>query len=188
MRVSSILSALFLVSPLGLITPESFAGEHPDGTRFFEAAPRLGKARTTFNRVRMRGATYYFTLTLPSGAGEPLGKIIINQKSGIDEILLLLEETVAFIGTPNDRQEMLSLADVLQSEDQREITVFLDPPVPPGNIVTIGLKPRKNPKFDGTYLFGVTVFPAGEKSQELYLGVRRLQFYDRDNDNNFRFP
>jgi len=188
MRVSSILSGLFFLSTLGITTPTSLAGERLDGTVFFEAAPRLENAKTTFNRGRMRGATYYFTLTLPSQAGEPLGKIIIDQKSGLDEISLLLEKTVAFIGTPNDRQEMVSLADVLQSEDQREITVVFEPPISPGNTVTIGLKPRKNPKFDGTYLFGVTVFPAGEKSQELYLGVRRLQFYDRDNDNDIRFP
>lgn len=188
MRVPSILSALFLVSPLGLITPESFAGEHPDGTRFFEAAPRLGKAKTTFNAVRMRGATYYFTIILPSEAREPLGKIIITQKNGIDDIPLLLNETEAFIGTPNDQQEMISLADVFQSKDNREITVNFVTPVAPSNTITVGLKPRKNPKFSGVYLFGVTVFPAGEKSQELYLGVRRLQFYDRDHDSDFRFP
>jgi len=182
MGVSCYVSGLFFLSVLGLM-PASFAGERLDGTVFFEAAPRLENAKTTFNETRMRGATYYFTLTLPASANEPLGQVIISQRGGIDGIPLLLDKTTAFIGTPDDKQETLSIANTSQSEDDREITVEFAQPVSPGNRITVGLKPRKNPQFSGVYLFGVTVFPAGEKSQELYLGVRRLQFYDRDHDN-----
>lgn len=74
-------------------------------------------------------------------------------------------------------------------ENKREITAEFATPIPPGTTVTVGLKPRKNPQYDGVYLFGVTAFPAGETVQELYLGVRRLHFYDRRNDSDFRmFP
>ncbi|MDR9405187.1 MAG: DUF2808 domain-containing protein [Halothece sp. Uz-M2-17] len=169
-----------------MFIPPSFAGERLDGTVFFDAPPRLEKAKTTLNQAGVRGATYYFTLTLPSQAGEPLQKLVIDQRSGVDDILLRLDRTTAFIGTPNDQQDPLTLGDVSQTEDNRKITVQLETPVTPGTTFTIGLKPRKNPIYDGTYLFGITAFPAGETVDELYLGVRRLQFYDRRNDSDFR--
>jgi hypothetical protein len=189
MRVPLIFSTTLLTSTLAIIAPVSLAGERLDGTVFFEAAPRIEKVKTTFNEIQMRGATYYFTLTLPSEAGEPLGKLVINQRGGIDDIPLLLDRTIAFVGTPDNKQESIPLANVSQSEDNREISAQFETPVPPGTTLTLGLKPRKNPQYDGVYLFGITAFPAGEKAQELYLGVRRLQFYDRHNDSDFRhFP
>ncbi len=189
MRVPSMTSGLGFLSTMMMLVPASFAGERLDGTVFFDAPPQLEKVRTTFNETQVRGATYYFTLTLPSQAGEPLGKIVIEQRSGIDDIPLRLDRTTAFVGTANDKQEPLRLADVAQSDNNRKITVQLQPPVTPGTTFTIGLKPRKNPRYDGVYLFGVTAFPAGETVDELYLGVRRLQFYDRRNDSDFRnFP
>lgn len=195
MRVLSLISSLLLLSTWGITSSLKLspvmAGERSDGTVFFEAPPKIDQVRTTFDEVQMRGATYYFTLTLPPDAEEPLAKLLIEQRGGIDEITLLLDQTIAFIGTPKEQQERppLSLANVAQSEDKREITAEFATPIPPGTTVTVGLKPRKNPQYDGVYLFGVTAFPAGETVQELYLGVRRLHFYDRRNDSDFRmFP
>ncbi|PNW48826.1 UNVERIFIED_CONTAM: hypothetical protein BEN50_11290 [Euhalothece sp. KZN 001] len=186
MGVSWLRSSLVVLSTLSIIMPSASAGERLDGTVYFEAAPCLKNVKTTFNETHRRGATYYFTLTLPSNAGEPLGELVITQRLGIDDIPLLLEKTTAFVGTPNDKQESLSLANVSQSEDHRKITATFRQPIPPGTTMTLGLKPRKNPQYDGVYLFGITARPAGNITQDLYLGVRRLQFYDRSNDNDFR--
>ena len=189
MGVRWLQSSLLILTLLGVPASKGFAGQRLDGTVFFDAPPRLENAKTTFNETHVRGATYYFTLTIPETAGEPLEKLVIEQRGGIDEIPLLLEKTAAFVGTPNDKQETLSLANVSQSEDNRQVTATFSQPIPPGTTMTLGLKPRKNPKYDGTYLFGVTAFPSGEMVNELYLGVRRLQFYDRADDNDFRgFP
>lgn len=186
---SKTISGLLLISTFGINLPESLAGEHPDGTVFFEASPRLETIKTTLDETQVRGATYYITLTLPSDAGEPLSQVLIQQRRGIDDIPLLLDKTTAFMGTPRNQQEPLTLAQVAQSEDYRDIQVQFQTPVSPGSTVTIGLKPRKNPQYDGVYLFGVTAFPAGETTRPLYLGVRRLHFYDRRNDSDFRhFP
>lgn len=189
MRVPSLTSSLLALSTIMMLVPPSTAGERLDGTVFFNAPPQLEKAKTTFNEAGVRGATYYFTFTLPSQAGEPLQKLVIDQRSGIDEIPLLLDRTIAFVGTANDKQDPLILGEVSQSEDNRQITVQFQTPVVPGTTFTIGLKPRKNPRYDGTYLFGITAFPSGETVEEIYLGVRRLQFYDRRNDSDFNhFP
>jgi hypothetical protein len=185
MRVSSITSSLFILSTI-LLVPPSAAGQRPDGTVFFDAPPRIETVKTTFNETQMRGATYYFTLTLPVQAEEALGGIVIEQRSGVDDIPLLLDRTTAFVGTPKNKQDAIPLAYVTQSEDNRKIIVQLQNPVPAGTTFTIGLKPRKNPQYDGVYSFGITAVPAASRVQALYLGVRRLQFYDRRNDSNFR--
>lgn len=43
--------------------------------------------------------------------------------------------------------------------------------------------------FSGVYLFGVTAFPAGEKSHGQFIGFGRLHFYnDGGSDIDFRSP
>jgi hypothetical protein len=61
--------------------------------------------------------------------------------------------------------------------------VTFDPPVPPGKIITIGLRPTRNPLYDGVYLFRVTAFPPGEKATGQFLGFGRLQFYTDGNSD-----
>jgi len=54
--------------------------------------------------------------------------------------------------------------------------VTFDPPVTPGKR-SIGLRPVRNLRFSGVYLFGVTAYPVGEKSHGQFLGFGRLHFY-----------
>ena len=56
-----------------------------------------------------------------------------------------------------------------------EVVIEFDRPVPPGSTVTVALKAKRNPTWDGVYLFGVTAYPPGENSQGLFLGDRDLQ-------------
>lgn len=183
MRLSWIFSAALCASTWGIMMPETLAG----GRGFFEAAPRLEKVRTTFDETQVRAATYYFTVTLPEDAGESLSKLIIEQKGGVSDIPLLLDETTAFVGTSQDKQKRLRLSNVSQSEDNRKIIAAFEDPVAPGTTVTLGLKPRKNPQNDGVYLFGVTASPTGNSDHDLYLGVGRLHFYDRHDNDFHRF-
>ena len=67
-------------------------------------------------------------------------------------------------------------------EDQQSVTLTFDPPVAPGNTVTIALEPERNPRRSGVYLFGVTAYPSGEKTYGQFLGYGRLHFYDRGGD------
>ncbi len=154
-----------------------------DGTTIFEKSPRLVDASTTYDTTYVSGATYYFTLELPSNAGEPLQKVTIAQRQGSEDIKFNLDETVAYEGTAGDKGVKLSLARVDRDENTNTIIVIFADPIPPGKTVTIGLKPKRNPQFDGIYLFGVTAFPRGKKPQGLYLGVGRLHFYGRGDDS-----
>jgi Protein of unknown function (DUF2808) len=153
-----------------------------DGTTIFEKSPRLVDVSTTYDIIYVSGATYYFTLELPENAGEPLQKVTIAQRQGSEDIKFNLDDTVAYEGTAGDKGVQLSLAKVDRDDNTNTIIVIFSEPIPPGKTVTIGLKPKRNPQFDGIYLFGVTAFPRGEKPQGLYLGVGRLQFYGRGDD------
>lgn len=148
-----------------------------DGTVAFVQPPDLIKATTTFNSVNVWGATYYFTVNVPKQAGESLGKLTIVQREGGENIRYDLEDSRAFEGTRGDRGAKLQLGEVTRDRKTRTVEVNFNPPIPPGRTITIGLRPVRNPMYSGVYLFGVTAFPAGEKSRGQFIGFGRLHFY-----------
>ncbi len=161
------------------------AMEFADGRVSFAKSPRLLDVVTTYDTVGVRAAKYYFTLELPDNAGEPLQAIVIQQRQGIEDVEFRLEETFAFLGKRRHRGDNLTLQGATLNEVENTIKVTFEPPIAPGNTFTIGLKPRRNPRFGGVYLFGVTAIPEGEKPYKLYLGVGRLHFYDNHDRFNY---
>ena len=171
-----LLACLVIIAVTHKINPQAQAAQSPNGTVGFDSAVLLVDSHTTFSGVRIRQATYYFDLELPKNAGESLQKVEIKQRTGSDEIRFRLDKTKAYLGNHNDKQQQLEVT-TTQDEETGAITVQLKQAIPPGNKLTIGLKPKSNPDFAGAYLFGVTAFPAGAKPQGLYLGAGRLEFY-----------
>ena len=171
-----LLACLVTIAITNRINPQVQAAQSPDGTVGFDSAVLLVDSHTTFSSVRIRQAVYYFDLELPKNAGESLQKVKIKQRTGSDEIRFRLDKTKAYLGNHNDKQQQLEVS-TTQDETTGTITVQLKQAIPPGNKLTIGLKPKSNPDFAGAYLFGVTAFPAGAKPQGLYLGAGRLEFY-----------
>lgn len=153
-----------------------------DGTFHFNQPPDLVDATTTFDSVNVWGATYYFTINIPEKAGEPLQRLMIAQREGADNIRYDLEDSRAFEGTRSNRGAKVILGKVTRNRDTRTVFVNFDPPIPPGKTVTVGLRPVRNPMYSGVYLFGVTAFPAGEKSHGQFLGFGRFHFYSNDLD------
>jgi hypothetical protein len=149
----------------------------PDGTVAFEAGLLLRDVHTTFDGVRVRQARYYFDLELPNDVGESLQKVVIQQRSGGDEVQFEPDETEVYLGNHRDKGERVQAIATID-EDTEKITVQLEQPIPPGSSVTIGLKPESNPDYSGVYLFGVTAYPTGEKARGMYLGAGRLHFED----------
>ncbi|MDJ0697566.1 MAG: DUF2808 domain-containing protein [Mastigocoleus sp. MO_167.B18] len=147
-----------------------------DGKVYFKQPPRLLRAVTTFKNVNVWGATYYFTIKLPPNAGEPLQKVKINQHEGLDRINFDLDDSFAFIGNTSNRGEKLSL-DVTSDRKLKTVSLKFNPPVSPGETVTIALKPNRNPGTEGIYLFGVTAFPRGDNPHGQFLGFGRFHFY-----------
>ena len=89
----------------------------------------------------MWGATYYFTISVPENAGEPLQRVTITQQEGADNIRFNLEDSRAFVGTRNRKGERLTLGEVTREREKKTVSETFDPPVTPGKTVTIGLPP-----------------------------------------------
>ncbi len=180
MRIPKIALATLttLVSLWGIAPPSPQAMELVQGKVSFKTALSLISATTTYNETDMWGARYYFTLSLPENAGEALGKVTISQRQGFEDIRFKIKDTQAFKGTPRHQGVELTLKEVTKDSNSPAISVAFDPPVKPGTTVTIELRPVRNPSVSGSYIFGVTAFPAAENPYGLYLGVGRLHFYD----------
>ena len=151
-----------------------------DGTVYFAQIPRLQDTKTTHNGAGAFGATYYFTISLPPDAGEPLQRVTFAQTEGVDRIDFILKRTHAYRN--NRRRDTVSLR-ANTTDAQAGVTVRFAPPIQPGETVTLGLRPDHNPNTGGVYLFSVTAFPAGEKAHGQFVGFGRLHFYE----NGFRY-
>ncbi|MEH2064176.1 MAG: DUF2808 domain-containing protein [Nostoc sp.] len=166
--------------------PVTQAVQLRDGTVYFVEPPKLVNATTTYKDVNVWGGTYYFTINVPENAGESLQKVTIAQKEGAENIAYDLNDTRAFVGTSDRKETQLTLGAVTNDRETRTVSVNFNPPVTPGQIVTIALRPVSNPSFSGVYLLGVTAFPVGEKSHGQFLGFGRFQFYS--NRGSWWFP
>jgi Protein of unknown function (DUF2808) len=171
------LTAAWVVMPRSAI-----AIQLADGTVYFASPPQLGPVRATSSAVDAWVVTYYFTVTVPDQAGEPLGKVTISQSEGMDRIRFAPQNVRAFAGTRDRNAVPFSLGAVDADRSSQTVTVNFDPPVSPGQTVTIALSPDRNPLYGGVYLFGVTAFPQGPKSHGQFLGFGRLHFYERNHD------
>jgi hypothetical protein len=171
---------LSVAASIGVLLPMSpaMAIRLSDGKSYFVHLPSLVDASTTFNHAYAWGATYYFTLVLPENAGEPLGMVMISQKDFPDNIEFNLANTVVFAGIPSSDRTKLGVKAVTWDDRQKTALITFDPPVAPGQVITIGLSPDHNPRYGGVYLFGVTAFPIGENPQGHFLGYGRLHFYN----------
>jgi hypothetical protein len=163
----------------GLSNISSQAVESPDGTVAFESAVLLVDTHSTFSGIRVKQAIYYFDLELPNDAGESLQKAVIKQRTGGDKIKFKPDQTKAYLGNHNDKQQQLNIT-TTHNETTGTVTIQFNQPIAPGNKLTIGLKPQRNPDLAGVYLFGVTAFPSGKKPLGLYLGAGRLNFEQND--------
>jgi len=178
-------TTLSLAICIGVATQVTQAVQLRDGTVYFVQPPNLVNVITTYKGANVWGATYYITINLPKNAGESLQRVTITQREGVENIRYDLDDTRAYVGTGDSKGARLTLGSVTRDSKTRTVSVNFDPPVTPGQTITIGLRPVKNPSFSAVYLLGVTAFPVGEKSHGQFLGFGRLQFY---NEGRSWFP
>lgn len=149
-----------------------------NGTTHFVQVPRLDGAAATQTATRFPGSTYYFTLTLPANAGEPLQKVVIAPQEAPDHVQFNLDQTEVFEGTFDREGAKLPRQTVTQDAKTQAITIAFDPAIAAAKTVTIGLYANRNPDAGGVYLYGVTAFPSGDQAVGQFLGYGRIQIYD----------
>jgi hypothetical protein len=180
MNIQRIMLSAVLAASLGVLVSPSVPGvavQLSDGKTHFVQPPRLLGASTSQSGAYVWGARYYFTLTLPENAGEPLQQVVISQSEGIEFPYFDVSDTQVFEGTRDRERAKLPLKQVVVDRKARTVTITFDPPVAPGRTVTIELYPVRNP-LGGIYLYGVTAFPAGEQSAGQFLGYGRIHIHD----------
>lgn len=149
----------------------------------FTQPPQLIGSSTSRSLVSDLNATYYLTLELPAGAEVNLQSVQIRMAEGRDSIFRFrTQDTLAFEGSRQSRGPLLPLGNVTQDREQKSITVEFAPTVEPGRTVTLVLRPERNPRFEGVYLFEVVAYPVGEQVEPYRAGYARLHFYEVDND------
>ncbi|XHX77022.1 MAG: DUF2808 domain-containing protein [Stenomitos frigidus ULC029] len=154
-----------------------------NGKTAFVQPPRLDGAVATQTIARFWGSTYYFTLTLPENAGEPLQAVVISPQEAPDRVRFDVNRTEAFEGTFDREGTKLPLQAVTQDSKTQAMTITFDPAIASGKTVTIGLYADRNPDFGGTYLYGLTAFPAGDQAVGQFLGYGRISIYDSGHDS-----
>lgn len=169
---------------VSLVFPQAIAVQaqtdpFPANATFFTGTPpSLADVDADFNGINIPNSRYFFSVSLPAGEIEPLGKVVLHQQPNPSPISLDLSQTEVFFGLPSQRGNDLASSAVSTSGDSQTIVVQFNPPVAPGNTVTIALLAEQNPEVAGVYQFRVQAFPSGPASVGLDLGVGRLQFYE----------
>jgi hypothetical protein len=136
---------------------------------------QLSAARTTQSSVRFRGASYYFTFDIPKTSTKALHKVIIQQQNGA-LIQMDRQRINAYLG--KDRDQEIKLSDIKIDNGAQEVSVTFNPPIQPGQTVTVGLGPFENPSIGGVYQFMVKAYPFGPQPQGEFVGYGPIRFFD----------
>ncbi|NUN63876.1 DUF2808 domain-containing protein [Pseudanabaena biceps] len=174
-----------VVPSVALLSSPVEAVKLRDGKTYFVQLPMFLEATSTVNSTYASHATYYFEFDLPRNMGEPLQKLEILQTEGFEAIDFIGDRTVAYVQNSEQnsgqRLEIATKTEILpnQDRDRPVITVTFDPPIPANqqSKLIVGLRPVRNPRYDGVYLFGVKAFPQGDRPNPQFLGYGRLNFY-----------
>lgn len=148
------------------------------GSTYFTKPPWKVSLVSFSTDTGSRQAEYYVTIPLSPEAGASLGRLTIQQTRGADwQFPFSPERTRAFLGRP--RHEGLKLPVAAEFNDaERRFTIDFPEPVPPGETVTVVLKPWFNPIQADTYLFQVVAWPAGPNPVASPVGVGTLRIYE----------
>ena len=119
-----------IASPTQIAQSVQFA----DGRIVFDHPPQLLGARPSINSAAFLGADYHFTIAIPENAGEALQRVTFIQTSGAKPIKFNLRQTRAYL---NQDIKQPTSVDEAVVDNQGIVSVSFDPPLQPGETVTI---------------------------------------------------
>lgn len=163
---------------LGTQWPIVSAAQLSDGSTVFTSPPRLVDFVATDDTANKRDVTYYVTVNLLPEAGEPLKTLSVELVEGQFRRLDYHADRIeVFEGTRSDRKDNYPIESAEYSEETQTVTVQLARSVAPGQIITLALKPVRNPHRGGVYLFRVEAAPAGSAPVAQRVGTGRIHIY-----------
>jgi hypothetical protein len=172
--------AMGMVIPGSILALSANAEQFPGGQSFFDHAPRLVRTAASFHSVNTP-STYQFTVKVPEDAGANLQALKIAQDQETYNVSFDPNQSTAFLGNSFAGGPKVPLASIggEMPAGSDAVTVVFDPPIAPGQTVTVSLQANRNPQDGGVYLFGVTAFPEGESNRGgLFLGYGQVNVYE----------
>lgn len=145
-------------------TPKAFTG----------SAPKLVEFRTPHNKTSYPSPTYYLTIKIPPNS-LPLGKVSIAQTRNIESIDFYLNKTEAFV--IDSHQKKVAIPIKVTGSMPENVEILFDRAIAANNTVTISLKAKPHPSFDGIFQFKIEVFPEGSNTRGFNLGIARIHLY-----------
>lgn len=121
--------------------------------------------------VGTRNTQYSFSINVPK-TSKPIKKVSVSQRGGAEKINFN-QSAVRVVGS-SERQKPLKVSQVEIDSKTRGITATFDPPIKPGQVLTLTVGVDENPLSEGTYLFNVAVY-TGKEPNPISLGVGRLR-------------
>lgn len=100
-------------------------------------------------------------------------RITLFQQLGKENLAFNLKRTRAETGS----EQELTLGEVTSDRKQKTISIAFNPPVPPGQTVTIRLRSVRNPQFGGIYLFRVAAYPPPRESAQSISWIGQVSIY-----------
>jgi Protein of unknown function (DUF2808) len=161
-----------------LVAMAADAGQF-QGQGYFDHAPRLVRSAVSMSAARTP-ATYQFTISVPQDAGSSLQAVRVLQDKNVETLSLNPNRSRAFLGDSFAGGTPVALSAIggLRPTDANELTVEFNPPIVPGQTVTVSVDVSQNPQLGGIYQFEVLAYPTGNDRSGLPLGVGRFNIYD----------
>lgn len=176
----SLPAALLLISLAGPLSPAAPGRAlELNGSTVFVRAPWKAELISYDTTAGSAPVSYYLTLSLDAQAGASLGRVSMQQTRGADwNFPFSAQLTRAFLGRPRREGRAVPVQGEFDARERR-ISVVFPEPVPPGETVTVVLRPWTNPQWPDTYLFQVVVWPAGPNPVASPVGTATLRIYER---------
>lgn len=177
-------SALFAsVLAVSFSAGTALALEGADGTDYFSEVPVLVDADhgdTRFNQF------VDVSIVVPETETKAMQAVVIEQEQNPKDLDVSADDISVVVGQEfmNDASEVPASVSFGEANGHERILVEFERPVQPGHAITIHMEPDLTQELTGTYLFGVSALPAGDKPRDYFLGFARTSFTIEDSSSS----
>ncbi len=176
------LNALFAsVLAVSFGAGSAVALEGIDGTDYFSEVPVLvdtEEGNTEFNQY------VEVSIVVPEEETVGMQAVLIEQEQNPKDLAISADDVTVVMGEDFDANadEVPATVTFNENNGREQILVNFERPVQPGSAVTIQMEPGTTQELRGTYLFGVSAWPSGDRPRDYFLGFARANFAIEGND------
>ena len=166
----------------------SYAVTFSDGRIAFNSPPLMVKNSVTPSDAGRRNATYRFSISVPQNAGEPLTFVEILPYAVPNTLYFRMNAISAHTGDSIRGGDPIPVIGYSLDNNPSEtrataVGVQFDPPLLPGQTVTIVLKSLRNPSFGGSYTYSAIAYPALDVGVGHRMGFARFTIHSSGSCN-----